>query len=88
MTVFFRFFIIEFKRLLSKRNLILFLLFLFLSLYFVQEGVNDYKMVIRNKENFSRNHYQLLKDVDLDTFRSLIEQWTLDYAEHWAAADG
>lgn len=46
------------------------------------------KGAVRNKENFSRNHYQLLKDVDLDTFRSLIEQWTLDYAEHWAAADG
>ena len=46
------------------------------------------KGAIRNKENFSRNHFQLLKDVDLDTFEGLIEQWTLDYAEQYAAADG
>lgn len=46
------------------------------------------KGTVRNKENFSRSHYQLLKDVDLDTFVGLIEQWTLDYAEAYAAADG
>jgi hypothetical protein len=46
------------------------------------------KGAVRNKENFSRNHYQLLKDVDIHTFRNLIEQWTLDYAEHYAASDG
>jgi hypothetical protein len=40
---------------------------------------------VRNKENFTRNHYQLLKDADLDAFRNLIEQWTLDYAEQYAA---
>ena len=45
------------------------------------------KGTVRNKENFSRNHYQLLKDVDLDTFTGLVEQWTLDYAEHYAAAE-
>ncbi|RIK83219.1 MAG: hypothetical protein DCC67_06195 [Planctomycetota bacterium] len=44
------------------------------------------KGAVRNKENFSRNHYQLLKDADLDAFRSLIEQWTLDYAEQYAAS--
>jgi len=43
------------------------------------------KGAVRNKENFNRNHYQLLKDADLDAFRNLIEQWTLDYAEHYAA---
>ena len=43
------------------------------------------KGAVRNKENFSRNHYELLKDADLDTFRQMIEQWTLDYAEHYAA---
>jgi len=43
------------------------------------------KGAVRNKENFSRNHYQLLKDVDIDSFKHLIEQWTLDYAEHYAA---
>lgn len=46
------------------------------------------KGAVRNKENFSRNHYQLLKDVDLDTFVGLIEQWTLDYAETYAAEGG
>ena len=43
------------------------------------------KGTVRNQENFSRNHYQLLKEADLDSFRQLIEQWTLDYAEHFAA---
>ena len=46
------------------------------------------KGAIRNKENFTRNHYQLLKDADLDSFNQLIEQWTLDYAEQFAASDG
>lgn len=45
------------------------------------------KGAVRNKENFSRHHYQLLKDVDLDTFKGLVEQWTLDYAEQYAAAE-
>ena len=45
------------------------------------------KGAIRNKENFSRNHYQLLKDADLDSFKQMIEQWTLDYAEKYAADD-
>jgi hypothetical protein len=44
------------------------------------------KGAVRNRENFSRKHFQHLKDFDLDTFRGLIEQWTLDYAEHYAAA--
>ena len=43
------------------------------------------KGTVRNKENFSRNHYQLLKEADLDSFQQLVEQWTLDYAEHYAA---
>jgi hypothetical protein len=46
------------------------------------------KGAVRNKENFSRNHYQLLKDADIDAFRNLIEQWTLDYAEQYAASAG
>jgi len=45
------------------------------------------KRAIRNKENFSRNHYQLLKDVDLESFGRMIEQWALDYAEQYAADD-
>ena len=43
------------------------------------------KGAVRNKENFSRNHYELLKEADLDSFQQLIEHWTLDYAEHYAA---
>ncbi len=46
------------------------------------------KGAVRNKENFSRNHFQLLKDADLDAFRNLVEQWTLDYAEQYAASGG
>ena len=46
------------------------------------------KGAIRNKENFVRNHYELLKEADLDSFRQLIEHWTLDYAEHFAASGG
>jgi len=45
------------------------------------------KGTVRNKENFSRNHYQLLKEVDLDSFRQLIEHWTLDYAEQFATSE-
>ena len=44
------------------------------------------KGTVRNKENFSRNHYQLLKEADLDSFQQLVEQWTLDYAEQYAAS--
>ncbi len=46
------------------------------------------KGTIRNKENFSRSHYQLLQDIDLESFRELIELWTLDYAEQFAASGG
>lgn len=45
----------------------------------------DARGAIRNKETFTRNHYQLLKDVDLDSFRQLIEHWVLEYAEQYAA---
>ncbi len=44
------------------------------------------KGTIRNKDNFHRHHYQLLKDVDMDSFRELVELWTLDYAEKYAAS--
>jgi hypothetical protein len=43
------------------------------------------KGAVRNKENFTRTHYQSQKDVELAAFRGLIEQWTLDYAEQYAA---
>ena len=44
------------------------------------------KGTVRNKEVLSRNHYQRLADVDLESFRELIEQWVLDYAELYSAA--
>jgi hypothetical protein len=44
------------------------------------------KGTVRNKELLSRNHYQRLADVDLQTFRELIESWALDYAELYSAA--
>ncbi len=44
------------------------------------------KGTIRNKDNFHRHHYHLIKDVDMDNFRELIELWTLDYAENYAAS--
>jgi hypothetical protein len=45
------------------------------------------KGTVRNKEVLSRNHYQRLSDVDLESFRELIELWVLDYTETYAAAD-
>ena len=44
------------------------------------------KGTVRNKEVLSRNHYQRLAEVDLQTFRELIETWALDYAELYSAA--
>jgi|SRR4051794_1916734 hypothetical protein len=44
------------------------------------------KGTVRNKEMLSRNHYQRLADIDLQSFRELIEQWVLDYAELYSAA--
>lgn len=43
------------------------------------------KGTIRNKEAFSRNHYRLLAEVDIEEFRGLVEQWTVEYAEQYAA---
>ena len=44
------------------------------------------KGTVRNKEVLTRSHYQRLGDVDLESFRELIELWVLDYAELYAAA--
>ncbi len=44
------------------------------------------KGAVRNKETFSRNHYQPLDGVELDRFNELVELWVLDYAEMYAAA--
>ena len=42
---------------------------------------------IRNKEVFSRNHFQFLAEVDLDGFRELINQWVLEYVEKFSAVE-
>jgi hypothetical protein len=44
------------------------------------------KGTVRNKETFSRNHYQRLAEFDEESFRELVELWVLDYAEQFAAS--
>lgn len=41
---------------------------------------------IGNKEVLSRSYYQPLQQLDLDVFQSQIDQWTLEYAEKFAAS--
>lgn len=43
------------------------------------------KGAIHNKEVISRNHFQLLAEVDLDTFKETVALWALDYAEQFSA---
>ena len=45
------------------------------------------KGTIRNKEAFDRKHYQMLSDVDTETFREMVDLWVLEYAEKFAAQD-
>ena len=44
------------------------------------------KGAIRNRENFSRTHYQEIADFDEANFKDLIDRWVLDYAEAYAGA--
>jgi len=44
------------------------------------------KATIRNKEIFNRSHYQRLDEVDRESFVEWIDRWTLEFAEHYAAA--
>ena len=44
------------------------------------------KATIRNKELFSRTHFQRLEQVDTDSFREMIDLWVLEFAEQFAAA--
>jgi len=46
------------------------------------------KGTIRNKEVISRNHFQFLKDLDLDSYSELIEIWLLEYAEKYSSENG
>lgn len=40
---------------------------------------------IRNKEVLSRSHFQMLAQIDLESFSELIDQWVLEYAEKFSA---
>jgi hypothetical protein len=44
------------------------------------------KGTIRNKEIYNRTQYQLLADVDVATFREMIDRWILEFAELYAAS--
>lgn len=43
------------------------------------------KGTILNKERLNRTHYQLLDQLDQDSFMELIDLWVLEYAEKFAA---
>ena len=43
------------------------------------------KGTIRNKEIFSRSHFEKLEEVDTDQYLELIDLWVLEYAELYAA---
>lgn len=43
------------------------------------------KGTIRNKEVYNRTQYQLLSEVDIDTFGELVDRWILEFAELYAA---
>jgi hypothetical protein len=43
------------------------------------------KATVCNRELFSRNHYQRLAEADLEAFTDIIDLWTLEYAEQYAA---
>ncbi|MBX3440453.1 MAG: hypothetical protein KF861_23385 [Planctomycetaceae bacterium] len=44
------------------------------------------KATIRNKEIFSRTHFQRLDQIDPDSFREMIDVWVLEFAERFAAS--
>jgi ABC-type transport system involved in multi-copper enzyme maturation permease subunit/ABC-type cobalamin/Fe3+-siderophores transport system ATPase subunit len=54
MSTFVYFFILEIKRFFLRKNVIVLLLFLLLSLYFIDSGVNRYKNISENKEEFKK----------------------------------
>ena len=44
------------------------------------------KGTIHNREVFHRRHYQNLDNLDIKAFRDLVDFWSLEYAEQFAAA--
>ena len=64
---------------------------LYSRLELVVTGFNEFhvmdvaaKGAIRNKETFSRTHYQPIAEFDQQEFKELIDRWVLDYAEQYA----
>ena len=43
------------------------------------------KGTIRNREVFSRRHYQYLEDADLANLASMVSMWAVEYAEQFAS---
>ncbi len=43
------------------------------------------KGTIRNREIYNRKQFQKLTDVDLESFKELVDRWVLEYAELYAA---
>jgi hypothetical protein len=42
------------------------------------------KATINNRELFNRNYFELLAEVDPSSFTERIDQWALEFAEHFA----
>ena len=43
------------------------------------------KGTIANKEIFNRSHFQRIWEVDLASFRQMVDMWIIEYAERYAA---
>ena len=52
MKTFYTVLLLEHRRIFSRRNIIILILFLLLCLYFIQAGVHHYKTIIQDKEKF------------------------------------
>ncbi len=61
MKTFNSFLVLESRRFFTKRNAAVFILFLALCLYFVQDGVSEYKNIVENKEEFQEIEKESIK---------------------------
>lgn len=66
---------------------------LFSRLQIVVSSFNEFHVIdsaakgaVRNKEGFTRNHYQPIGEFDAEAFCALLDRWVLDYAEQYAGA--
>ena len=46
------------------------------------------KGTVHNKEIFNRTHFQFLAQVDVESFREMIDLWIIEYAEQYASTSG